>query len=135
MTKTLLVRAAVCVALLTPAITSASPQQSAAPTASTWSVSFDPSGLESSAVRRVGYPSENSPAGLRHVGKDRRVLEAQAQLAKVTTSAQGIVVEMTNGRYSRTMWTGQQMSAPTRFGKFWLTLDKNGDIISLTFQD
>jgi len=62
-------------------------------------------------------------------------LEAQAQLAKVTTSAEGIVVEMTNGRYSRTMWTGQQMSAPMRFGKLRLTLDKNGDIISLTFQD
>jgi hypothetical protein len=135
MTKALVVRVAVCLALLTPAITSASPQQSAAPTASTWSVSFDPSGLESSAVRWVGYPSENSPAGLRHIGKDRRVLEAQAHFAKVTTSAEGTLVEMTNGRYSRTMSTGQRMSAPMRFGKLWLALDKNGDIISLTLQD
>jgi hypothetical protein len=92
-------------------------------------------GLESGAVRRVGYPTENSPASLRHVGKDRRIFEAQAQLARITASAEGTVIEMTTGRYSRTRWTGQQMSAPRRFDKLWLTLDKSGDIISQAFRD
>ena len=139
MTTTRVLGISVCIAMLAPALTVASSgQQPTATAVSTWSVSIDPSGIQSGAVRRVGYPSENSAASLKHVGKDRRVLEAQAQLARVTTSSEGILIVMEIGRYSRSMATdpaGQRMSAPQTFSKLWLTLDKNGDILSLTFLD
>jgi hypothetical protein len=139
MARLLVFRIALCFALLTLAASFVSAeQQAAAQPASTWSVSFDSSGLASGGTRRVGYPAENAAASLRHVGKDRRVLEAQAQAAQVTRSADGVVIEMTTGRYSRSMATdsqGHRMSAPRLFGKLFLTLDRNGDIVTLSFRD
>jgi hypothetical protein len=139
MTNTRILGISLCIAVLAPALTAASSsQQSTAQAVSTWSVSIDPSGLESGATRRVGYPSANSAASLKHVGKDRRVLEAQAQLARVTTSPEGILIVMETGRYSRSMATdptGQRMSAPQTFSKLWLKLDRNGDVLSMDLLD
>jgi hypothetical protein len=139
MTNTRILGISLCIAMLGPALAAASSsQQSSATSASTWSVSIDPSGLQSGAARRVGYPSENSAASLRHVGKDRRVLEAQSQLARVTTSSEGILIVMEMGRYSRSMATdptGQRMSAPQTFSKLWLKLDRNGDVLSMELLD
>jgi hypothetical protein len=130
-----IVRFVAALLLIVPAAVGASDQNGPVQQVATWALSFDPSGLDSGGVRRIGYPAENSPASFSHRGRDGRVFEASAQTAKVTQTAEGISIELSNGRHSMTARTTQRMSAPSQFTKLLLTLDKSGEIVSVKLRD
>ena len=123
------------VLMIVPIAALASGQQTPAQQTATWALTFDPSGRDTGAVRRVGYPMANLPSALSHRGKDGKVFEALAQTAKVKQTAENAVIELSDGWYSMTMQTNQRMSAPAQFNVLSLTLNKAGEIVTLKFSD